>query len=89
MTRSVGVVLKLRVEGDEWKERGRCAEADPEVFFPEKGDNPLAAKSICGRCEVKDACLQWALRTDERFGVWGQTTPNERKALRKRAGIRG
>jgi WhiB family redox-sensing transcriptional regulator len=28
-------------------------------------------------------CLEWALDTDEQFGVWGGTTPRERRRLKR------
>jgi WhiB family redox-sensing transcriptional regulator len=62
---------------------GLCAETDPEAFFPEKGDNPGLAKLICSRCDVRTECLEWALRKDERYGVWGGTSENDRRKLRK------
>ena len=37
---------------------------------------------ICGRCPVRDECLAHALDYDERHGVWGGLTADERRALR-------
>ncbi len=36
-----------------------CAQVDPELFFPEKGEAVQSrhARLICGRCEVTDLCL--------------------------------
>ncbi len=64
-----------------WVEDAVCATIDPETFFPEKGARPDAAKAICAGCHVRDACLQWALDTRQRFGVWGGTTATERRSL--------
>lgn len=64
---------------------GLCAETDPEAFFPEKGDNPLAAKMICSRCDVLDKCREWALETNQRFGVWGGMSEKDRRKARKTA----
>ena len=61
-----------------------CSEVDPERMFPEVGERAEAAKSICRRCAVTDQCLQWALDNDERWGVWGGMTEEERAKLRKR-----
>ncbi|MGH3099279.1 MAG: WhiB family transcriptional regulator [Streptosporangiales bacterium] len=58
-----------------------CAEVDPELFFPEKGQSPKWAKWVCHRCPHKAACLEFALDNDERFGVWGGTTARERRRL--------
>ncbi len=58
-----------------------CAQTDPEAFFPEAGGSGRDAKKICTRCEVRTECLEWALATDQRFGVWGGTSERERARL--------
>jgi WhiB family transcriptional regulator, redox-sensing transcriptional regulator len=67
----------------------RCAQRDqdPELWFPANGDRAAAdrAKAICRSCPVRPACLEWALAANERTGIWGGTTPNERRALRRAA----
>ena len=55
----------------QWQAFARCARTDPETFFSQRTRSVLAAKEICGQCEVKAECLQYALDYDERFGVWG------------------
>ena len=73
-----------------WVENAVCAQTDPEAFFPEgKGASNRVAKKVCARCPVEAECLEWALVHDERFGVWGNTSPNERKALRRKLGLVG
>ncbi len=67
----------------DWQEDALCAQADPEAFFPEKGGSTRAAKSICGRCPAKEACLQYALDNDERHGIWGGLSEPERRELRR------
>ncbi|WP_336158217.1 WhiB family transcriptional regulator [Amycolatopsis sp. VC5-11] len=62
---------------------GRCAETDSEIFFPEKGENPKAAQRTCRNCDLRAQCLSYALATEQEFGVWGGTTPNERAWLRQ------
>jgi WhiB family redox-sensing transcriptional regulator len=64
-----------------WRDRGRCAETDPEAFFPEKGESTRRAKLVCRGCEVRAECLAYALRTEQRFGVWGGTSDRERRLL--------
>jgi WhiB family redox-sensing transcriptional regulator len=66
-----------------WQDKGLCAQTDPEAFFPEKGGSTREAKKICGRCEVKDECLDYALEHDERFGIWGGLSERERRALKR------
>ena len=57
-----------------------CAGADPEVFFPQKGP-VTAAREICARCPHRQACLDWALETQQAFGVWGGASPDERARI--------
>jgi len=68
---------------DQWQERALCAQTDPEAFFPEKGGSTREAKRICLGCEVKDACLDYALAHDERFGIWGGLSERERRRLKR------
>ena len=68
-----------------WRLDALCAETDPEAFFPEKGGSTREAKRICGRCEVKVECLEYALGHDERFGIWGGLSERERRKLKRRA----
>ena len=67
-----------------WQDQALCAETDPEAFFPEKGGSTREAKRICLGCEVRDACLEYALAHDERFGIWGGLSERERRRLRRR-----
>lgn len=48
-----------------------CRSLDPEVFFAESPADVEYAKSLCGTCPVKDACLTGALERREPWGVWG------------------
>ncbi|WP_042365194.1 WhiB family transcriptional regulator [Streptacidiphilus neutrinimicus] len=48
-----------------------CRSLDPEVFFAETPADVEYAKSLCGTCPVKDACLTGALERREPWGVWG------------------
>ncbi len=68
---------------DQWQERALCAQTDPEAFFPEKGGSTREAKRICLGCEVKDACLEYALANDERFGIWGGLSERERRRIKR------
>ena len=64
-----------------WHDLARCAETDPEMFFPEKGESARPAKRVCAGCEVRAECLQDALDRGERFGVWGGLSERERRTL--------
>ncbi|MGO4383754.1 WhiB family transcriptional regulator [Specibacter sp. RAF43] len=76
----------FRDEGElGWQTDALCAQTDPEAFFPEKGGSTRDAKKVCGACNVKAQCLEYALANDERFGIWGGLSERERRRLRKRA----
>lgn len=67
----------------EWVELALCAQADPEVFFPEQGDSARVPKRICSRCPVAAECLLEALEAPpSTAGVWGGLTATERRHLR-------
>ncbi|MGZ4691233.1 MAG: WhiB family transcriptional regulator [Acidimicrobiia bacterium] len=72
--------------GERWREDARCRDLGWRVFFPENEEGPEndEAKSICSECPVEVDCLQYALRTKEDHGVWGGTTPRERRQMRRR-----
>jgi len=64
-----------------WADQALCAQTDPEAFFPEKGGSPREAKAVCAACFVAAECLDYALTTGERFGVWGGFSERERRKL--------
>ena len=44
-----------------WQTDALCAQTDPEAFFPEKGGSTRDAKKVCGACNVRSQCLEYAL----------------------------
>lgn len=64
-----------------WTEHALCAEVDHDIFFPEKGGSTREAKGICGACLVRAECLDYALETRQRFGIWGGCSERERRKL--------
>lgn len=70
---------------ESWVKEGRCREIGPldEVFFPDAYKRGKEAKSICATCPVVAQCLAFALRNDERHGIWGGTTSQEREMIRR------
>lgn len=66
-----------------WQEQALCAQTGADFFFPEPGSSVREAKRICGMCEMRSACLEYALNNDERFGVWGGLSEKERLGLRR------
>lgn len=72
----------------EWVQRARCKDEDPELFFPIGTSGPALeqierARAICLECEVRQQCLEWALATGQDAGVWGGTSEEERKEIRR------
>ncbi|MGA9102003.1 WhiB family transcriptional regulator [Aeromicrobium sp.] len=72
----------------EWQYRSACREVDPETFFspefergPRRRAREAAAKDLCARCPVVDACLKHAIDVREPYGVWGGLNATEREHL--------
>lgn len=64
-----------------WRTRGVCQSVDPETFFPAPSEPADAAIALCRTCDVQGSCLAWALDVGDCHGVWGATTPRERRAM--------
>ena len=98
MAATNGQISRLdRVQGpcDDWKARAACRAVTPDLFFPlgstgEAVDQIQAAKAVCRGCPVRHECLRFALETNQEAGVWGGTSEDERRVLRRtwRAGRR-
>ena len=73
--------MQERNEDLTWRARGVCQTVDPEVFFPAPSEPADAAVALCRTCDVQGACLAWALEVGDCHGVWGATTPRERRAM--------
>jgi WhiB family transcriptional regulator, redox-sensing transcriptional regulator len=72
----------------DWRDHARCLDEDPDLFFPIGTTGPAiaqaeAAKAVCRGCAVTRECLQWALNNYQDAGVWGGTTEEERRLLRR------
>lgn len=77
----------LMWEPDEgWREDAACAGVPTDLFFPlsEDPEAAAAAKAVCAQCPVQEACLRYALATNQTEGVWGGLDANERRRLRRR-----
>lgn len=74
---------------DDWRQHAACRREDPDLFFPIGTSGPALlqteqAKAVCRRCPVRESCLEWAMETDQTLGVWGGTSENERRSLKRR-----
>jgi len=41
----------------------------------------MEAKEVCAQCSVRVACLEYALTSREKAGVWGGATERERRRI--------
>jgi WhiB family redox-sensing transcriptional regulator len=64
-----------------WRQHAACRGLDPEIFYPSTDEEAAAAKSVCGECHVVETCLEHALGSRERDGVWGGATEKERRRI--------
>jgi WhiB family transcriptional regulator, redox-sensing transcriptional regulator len=83
----VAHVHASQVGDKRWQERANCLGVDPDLFFPERGASTREAKSVCGSCEVRLDCLEYALVNGEKFGIWGGLSERERRRLRRQRAL--
>lgn len=65
----------------EWVAFRRCADVDPNVFFPNDGAGVIVAQKLCRECPVIDACREYALANNITHGVWGGTSERQRRRI--------
>lgn len=73
---------------EDWRLAAACRDSDPDLFFPVGTTGPAieqiaSAKAVCGECDVQAQCLEFALSTNQDSGVWGGTSEEERRRMRK------
>lgn len=73
-----------------WQDAAACAGLPLDLFFGPEGEQQhekpgreAAAKAVCVHCPVRAACLDDALTRGIRFGVFGGTSEDERRAMRR------
>lgn len=71
-----------------WRKLALCRDTDPDLFFPVGTTGPAvdqiaAAKAVCQQCGAQRDCLSFALRTNQDSGVWGGTSEEERRRIRR------
>ena len=71
----------------DWFLRAACRGADPDLFFTERGEPTGGAKATCDLCPVRSECLEHALLTREKFGIWGGKSERERRKIRQARGL--
>lgn len=72
-------------KGD-WRRRALCREIDPELFTLGKADMSQrflrGVKKVCGKCAVREMCLEAGIEGDE-HGVWGGETRSARAKIKR------
>lgn len=84
---SLGEFLAELAAEEPWMSEANCAGLDPAYWFLDKEPGQWSpyddfdrkheispyrlAVRICGRCPVREECLEFALRTNQRHGIWG------------------
>ena len=79
-------------EDTTWRVAALCRSDDAAHFFApnhlerksEKDSREAAARALCGRCPVRDLCLDYALDAGESHGIWGGLNELQRRRLRQR-----
>lgn len=68
-----------------WFADAECAGLGPDLFFTDaSGQASDEAIAVCAVCPVRERCLEWALANNDTEGVWGGTTPAQRRRIRRR-----
>lgn len=69
-----------------WRLEAACRSLPDSMFFLAGDDfaGMKQAKAVCEECPVQDPCLEFAVLTNQSLGIWGGTTPNERRQIRRR-----
>lgn len=63
----------------EWRMEAMCSRYDVLDFFG--GTQVTKCKTVCDTCVVKAQCLDFAVRNKINHGIYGGTTPKERREL--------
>ena len=84
----MALTLPVTMENEDWRADAACRDTDPDLFFPVGTTGPAidqiaSAKAVCGECDAQSECLEFALATNQDSGVWGGTSEEERRKLRK------
>jgi len=81
------LVEALQLDDLSWQDLANCRGADADLFFPERGASTRAAKAICRECQVRAQCLEFAIVSSEKFGIWGGLSERERRKIRRQRAV--
>ncbi len=85
---SLASTIALSNASYEWRNHALCRDTSPELFFPVGTTGPALsqiseAKAVCDQCTVAVECLEFALATNQDSGIWGGTSEEDRRVLRR------
>jgi len=68
-----------------WHVDAACRGSGVALFFDDLGEGGYRqAREVCAICPVQVECLEQALVTRDKFGLWGGRSESERRRLRRR-----
>ena len=67
--------------------RGTMKQPGYVQFFIDTGENSRQQRAICARCPVQEKCRQDAIDHGDKHGVWGGTSPRQRRADRAKVSL--
>lgn len=75
--------IGIQTNRPKWFRDKNCFDEPVDTFYPAPGDvvRLRRAKEICKECRVRNECLNFALDTNERFGIWGGKSARERSLI--------
>lgn len=66
-----------------WHARAACRGMGTEAFIIDRGVRPAEGRAVCATCSVTAECLAAGLADKDSVGLWGGTTAQERRVLRR------
>lgn len=68
-----------------WVADAACIGFEMMIFFPGADGDAQPALRICENCPVRVECLEYALESRQRYGVWGGATERQRRSILRRS----
>jgi WhiB family redox-sensing transcriptional regulator len=73
-------------KSEHWQNDAACAQLEhPEIMDQEPKETPPEIIAFCGKCAVRAECFQYAMDTNQQYGIWAGLSADQRKALKRRA----
>jgi hypothetical protein len=80
----VEALLGELVRRPEWHRQAACRGVGADAFIIDRGAQyEDSVRQLCAGCSVRQECLETALANADTTGLWGGTTPTERRQMRR------